>query len=125
MKNIHKFWKKVSICCALLLLLTACETRAHSVRYQISGSAKKIAISYINGTGATEQRDVSSGWATTYNVKTWQYVGVTVFNATLDGSVTCRLYVDGVLIQHAESVGGLKWASCGGLAGITGAKSAQ
>jgi hypothetical protein len=103
------------------VLLVACEQRTHTVRYEVGGSGARISVSYINGTGATEQRDLQGSWRQQYQAQTWAYMGVSVFNANSSGTIFCRMYVDNVLIQEAESVGGYKWASCNGLAGITGA----
>jgi predicted small secreted protein len=109
------------LCAALFcaaLLLSACETRMHRVRYEVDGTAETIAVSYINETGATEQRDVHGPWSAEYELDTWSFVGVSAFNATFEGTVACRLYVDGMLIQRADSEGGFKLASCNTLAGV-------
>jgi len=103
------------------LLLSACERRVHTVRYEVSGTAERIAISYQNDTGATEQRDVRGVWQLTLQVETGEYVGVSAFNPTLEGTVSCRVLVDGIVMQRATSEGGFKTASCGGLAGLTNA----
>jgi hypothetical protein len=105
----------------LLLLVGGCAPESHTVTYQVEGSAAKIAISYVNETGATEQRDLAGPWSASFTTTTWRYVGVSVFNPTLEGSVTCRLYVDSVLIQEATSTGAWKVASCGALAGVRAA----
>lgn len=113
--------RSVLCCLSLLVLMTACQSRTHTVRYEISGTPYKISISYVNGTGASEQRDVYGSWSVEYRVKTWSYTGISVFNPNASGTITCRMFVDGILVQEAESVGGYKWARCDGLAGITGA----
>ncbi len=101
-----------------LLLLAGCEQRTHTIRYEVSGTARTIAVSYVNRTGATEQRDVAGSWSTQHSSTTWSHVAVTAFNPTDKGTVSCKLYVDGKLIQQATSAGGFKWAHCGTLAGI-------
>lgn len=100
------------------LLLGGCAQTTHAVRYEVSGSASPIAISYINATGATEQRNVSGRWSVQYQVKTWTYISVSAFNPTPAGTIRCRVYVDGLLLQAGESIGGYKWVGCGGLASI-------
>jgi hypothetical protein len=103
----------------LILLLSGCATRSHSVLYRVDGDAERVAVSYTNETGATEQRDIVGSWSTSFAAPTWRYVGVTAFNPTLTGSVRCRLYIDGVLVQEARSTGAWKAAVCGALAGVT------
>ena len=105
----------------LLLLVGGCTVRSHTVTYQVMGSAERIAISYHNASGATEQRDITGHWSTSFTTTTWQHVSITAFNPTLAGSVTCRLVVDGVVIQEATSTGAWKVASCSTLAGVTAA----
>lgn len=102
-----------------VVLLAGCERREHKVRYEVRGTAADIAISYRNATGATEQRDVRAGWVMEFSVLTGSYVGVTAFNKTGGGTVICRLLVDGVVVQKAESVGGYKLVGCDQLAGLT------
>lgn len=101
-----------------LLLLGGCTPRSHTVTYRVEGSAATIAVSYVNSTGATEQRDVAGPWTTTFTTTSWRHVRVTAFNPTLTGTVACRLYVDGALVEAARSTGAWKLASCGALAGV-------
>jgi hypothetical protein len=103
----------------LALLLSGCDREMHSVRYEISGTPSTVSLSYENATGGSEQRDVHPPWTLSFQTLTWEHIGITVFNPNFSGSVTCRLYVDGRLIQEATSEGGFKWATCDGLAGVT------
>lgn len=111
---------QLALALAGALFLAGCEARSHTVTYQVGGSAPTVAVSYVNATGATEQRDVRGGWSASFTATTWAHVRVTAFNPTPGGSVSCRLYVDGVLVQAATSEGAWKLASCGALAGVTG-----
>lgn len=117
MQRLLAFWL------LLVLLISGCTVESHTVTYEVQGSAATIAISYSNASGATEQRDISANWSTSFTTTTWQHVHITAFNPTLSESVTCRLFVDGVLIQEASSTGTWKLASCGTLAGVTAATS--
>lgn len=108
------------ICATLLLLLTACEQETHTIRYEVSGSTSNAHLSYKNESGGTEQIEVIPPWSMDFTAQTWTHVAITAFNGRPSGTVSCRLFFDGELVQEAESVGGYKWAHCGGLAGIVG-----
>lgn len=101
----------------LALALAGCERRDHQVRYEVSGSAARMRVSYQNETGGGEQLDVRGVWTKSITVETWEYVSVTVVNATGAGGVGCRLYVDGRLVERASSSGGYTVARCDTLAG--------
>ncbi|NJN17666.1 MAG: hypothetical protein HC822_16020 [Oscillochloris sp.] len=107
----------LTILVLLLVLLSSCERRSHEVRYVVTGTATRIGVTYVNASGGQEQRDVTTGWDTRFTVETWERVVLTVFNKSTAGTVGCKLYVDGRLVQEAESEGGFTFARCAALAG--------
>lgn len=105
---------------SILLLLAGCgSNNNHHVRYEVSGTASRITINYTNASGVTEQKEVQGSWKADYWVKTWSFVTVNAFNPTASGKISCRMYIDDVLVQRSESEGGYQWATCSDLAGAT------
>lgn len=118
MKHVTFSWQTVLLCLGLVLSLAACERQNHTVRYEVGGTSTDVGLHYRNESGATEQRDVNPPWQFEFQALTGEYVTVSAFNKTLEGSVSCRIYVDGVLLEEGESVGGLKLVGCDGLIGL-------
>lgn len=98
-----------------LLLLAACEVRTVNVRYEVSGTAATINVTYRNATGAVEQRDVQGSWSYELQTKQGQLVTLRVTNRTASGTVACRVLVDGVVLKEGESEGAWKFVDCSGL----------
>ncbi|MEM8533892.1 MAG: MmpS family transport accessory protein, partial [Chloroflexota bacterium] len=96
----------ILICASLVLLLTACDQETHTIRYEVSGSTSNAHLSYQNESGGTEQVEVIPPWSMDFTAQTWSHVAITAFNGRASGTVSCRLFFDGELVQEAESVGG-------------------
>ncbi len=98
------------------LALTACEKTSHTVRYEVNGTARDVRVTYRNASGAIEeQASVPLPWSLEFTAETFDWLHVHVFNATLSGTVSCKVLIDGQVFREAESTGGLTTASCGGL----------
>lgn len=115
MRRSFLFWSLLAL---VLSLLTGCERRTHTVRYEVGGNAAQVALTYRNASGASEQRDDQPPWSIEFAAETGAYLAVTAFNKTNSGTVSCKLYVDGRLVQEASSEGGYKLARCSALAGL-------
>jgi hypothetical protein len=100
------------------MLLAGCAKTPHTVRYEVGGTAGTLALTYRNATGGTEQRDVAPPWSAEFQTQGVTPVSITAFNKTREGRVTCRVLVDGKVIQEATSEGGFKLVRCNGLAGV-------
>jgi uncharacterized lipoprotein YajG len=104
----------LSLLCALLLL-AACEVKTVNVRYEVSGTAATIGVTYRNATGAVEQRDVQGSWSYDFQAKQGALVTLRAANKTTVGTVRCRVLIDGVVFKEAESEGAWKFVDCSGL----------
>jgi len=98
------------------LALTACEETTHTVRYEVSGTARDVRVTYRNASGATEeQAGVPLPWSLEFTAETLDLLHVHAFNATLSGTVSCRVLIDDEVFKEATSTGAWTTASCGGL----------
>lgn len=90
----------------------------YSVKYEVSGSPVKegASLTYENETGNTEQKDVTMPWTETFTAAPGDFLYV---SAQIDGNgtITCKIYLDGVVWQEATSRGEFVIASCNGSAG--------
>lgn len=90
----------------------------YSVKYEVSGSPVKesASLTYENETGNTEQKDVTMPWTETFTAAPGDFLYV---SAQIDGNgtITCKIYLDGVVWQEATSRGEFVIASCSGSAG--------
>jgi hypothetical protein len=98
------------------LTLAACEKTTHTVRYEVSGTSRDARVTYVNASGATEeQASVPLPWNLEFTAETLDWLHVRVFNATLSGTVSCKVLIDGKVFKEATSSGAWTTASCGGL----------
>lgn len=98
-----------------VLMLTACQAYTYNVHYEISGTASTIRATYTNASGATEQRDVQGTWSLDLQARAGSFLILRAVNPTLEGTVRCRLLIDGQVFKEGESSGGLKFVDCSGI----------
>jgi hypothetical protein len=96
-------------------LVASCAMRTVSVRLEVSGTAARTGITYRNATGATEQRDVTAPWSYEFQAKTGDLLTLRAVNRTAEGTVKCRILIDGQLFKEGESTGPFKFVDCSGL----------
>jgi hypothetical protein len=112
MKNIH-VWFAITFAG---LMLAACQKTEHRVRYEVSGTAATVRLTYRNATGGDEQQtDVQLPWNMEFTAETLEWLHVRVTNTTTSGTVSCQILIDGEVFKQAESSGALTFASCSGL----------
>lgn len=111
---IQWLWK-ISLVLTVVMSLAACERQNHTVRYEIGGTADNIAITYRNATNATETANVNPPWTLEFQVQTFTQVSLVAQNLTQDGSVSCRIIVDGRVVSEGESPGAFKRVRCNSL----------
>jgi hypothetical protein len=98
-----------------LALLAACQVKTVNVRYEVGGTAATIAVTYRNATGATEQRDVQGTWSYEFQAKQGEVIVLRAANKTTEGTVTCRVLVDGQVFKEGQSEGAWKFVDCSGI----------
>jgi hypothetical protein len=107
--------------CVLLLPLTGCaraqprESAGRTVRYEVTGTARMIAITYQNNTGGTNQIDATVPWFLELNVQPGSFISVAARNKGNTGTLMCRILVDGKVFKSAESSGAYKLCICSGI----------
>ncbi len=91
---------------------------AAQVRYELSGTGGAVDITITNATGATEQKTVTLPWSLNFPAKAGTFVYLSAQNGGLSSaSTTCKILVDGVVIQEATASGEYKIAGCSGAVG--------
>ena len=98
-----------------MLLLAGCQVKTVNVRYEIGGSAATIAATYRNATGAIEQRDVQGSWSYDLQAPQGTILTLRAANKTAQGTVSCRILIDGQVFKEGESSGPFKIVDCSGI----------
>jgi len=108
---------------SLFIILSACFTLACSnpfdasisVRYEVTGSAGSVDISFDNGEGGISQMaNVSLPWSYTLSADPGDYVYLYAKNREETGTVTVTIYSDGEVFKRATSQGGFVVVSVSG-----------
>ncbi len=97
------------------LLLAGCEAKTVNVRYEVSGTAAIIAVTYRNATGALEQRDIQGPWSYELQAQQGTILTLRAVNKTAEGTVKCRVLIDGQVFKEGESSGPFKIVDCTGM----------
>lgn len=92
-------------------------SRTYSVKYEITGSAASVSITMNNSQGGTQQLDHLLPFAVTYTFDPGDFAYISAQNNGEYGSVTCRIWVDGVKWKESTSSGAYKIADCSGFIG--------
>lgn len=94
------------------------QATTYQVKYEITGNPKKesASLTYENETGNTEQKDVTMPWTEEFTASKGDFL---YLSAQLDGngSITCKIYLNGIVWQEATSQGEFVIASCSGSVG--------
>jgi hypothetical protein len=91
---------------ATVAILAGCDTTSlgtggggggsHEIKYEITGSASSVDVTYQNENGDTSQEsDVPVPWTKTFAGKDGQFVYISGQNKGESGDTTCIVYVDG------------------------------
>jgi hypothetical protein len=94
---------------------TAPRGAAHRIEYRVSGSLTRTTVTYTNTTGGTEQFDTRLPWRRTFVMENVTYVYVGALSAGETGTLTCQIYLDGVVWKESTSSGTGAMVTCGGV----------
>ncbi len=101
-----------------LLLLLACSNPFDSsidVRYEVTGSAKTVNITYENDSGGISQvTNVPLPWSISFSGDLEDYVYLSAQNQEETGSVTVTIFKNGDVFKRATSEGSFVIASVSG-----------
>ena len=82
----------------------------HLVKYRVEAD-NGASLTYM-AHGSTEQREVPRSGSLRFVALPGEFLYVSAQNMGESGEVTCRIYVDGELVQDATSEGAYSIASC-------------
>ena len=109
--------KKIFVVIPLLMLL-ACSNPFDSsidVRYEVTGSAETVNITYENDSGGISQvTNVPLPWSITFSGDLEDYVYLSAQNQGETGSVTVTIFKNGDVFKRATSEGSFVIASVSG-----------
>jgi hypothetical protein len=102
-----------------LLIFSACglfETdNSVSVKYDVTGSAQTVFITYENQDGGTSQRDdVELPWSTSFQSEKGAFVYISAQNLDDTGDVTVTIFRDGKNFKSSSSSGAYVIATASG-----------
>ena len=108
--------KKLILIVALLLI--ACSNPFDSsitVKYEVTGSAELVNVTYQNNNGGISQiTDVVLPWSMTFSGNPEDYVYLSAQNQGETGSITVTIYKDNDIFKSATSSGSYVVASVSG-----------
>lgn len=85
------------------------------LRYEVTGSAELVNITYENLNGGISQLSaIPLPWSVTLSADPGDYVYLSAYNRGESGSVTVTIYEDGSVFKRASSEGAHVTASVGG-----------
>ena len=94
----------------IIMLLSSCRYASKTddvriVKYEITGTARRISITLVNERGETETfNHIEMPWERDIYIKKG-YVYLSVQNERHHGSVTARIWVDGKIVKESTSSG--------------------
>jgi hypothetical protein len=78
----------------------------HAVRYEVTGSADCVSMTYTNASGGTSQEaDMAVPWSESFTAEDGEFLYISAQNKTEYGSVTVTIYVDNVPVETSTSSG--------------------
>lgn len=88
----------------------------HTVTYQIGGTGRsRVDLTYRNASGNSQQETINVPWSIEFQAPAGQFVYLSGQLAVKGKStVTCKILVDGQVVEEAESEGEYVIASCSG-----------
>ena len=85
------------------------------VKYEVTGTATTVDITMENSSGGTSQfSDVAVPWSTYFTSKSGAFVYISAQNQASSGSVTVRIYKDGIVFKESTSSGAYVIATASG-----------
>ncbi len=100
---------KVFCSILFLCLVLACSNpfdTSIDIRYEVSGSAELVNVTYENGSGGISQiTNVALPWSHNFSSEPGEYVYLYAQNQGETGSITVTIYKDGEVFRRATSEG--------------------
>lgn len=91
---------------------------AHDVKYEVTGSASRVSMTYKNAEGGTEQKEWIVPYTKEFKMKNGDFVYIAAQSVgTGFAEVTCTIYVDGKKFKTSTSSGEFVIATCNGMIG--------
>lgn len=87
-----------------------------TITYEITGTASRVSVTLSNAQGGTEQGEYYLPFRQEFKIGYGDFVYISAQNMGEQGSVTCRIYVDGVEVRESTSSGAYVIATCRGTA---------
>lgn len=86
------------------------------IEYRVTGTASRVSLTYQNGSGGTEQKDVALPFNTSFTTASGSFLYLSAQNNGDRGTVICTISVDGAVFKTSTSDGAYKIAGCSGSA---------
>ena len=91
---------------ALFSFLGNREDPVHTIRYEVTGTARSVSITLATPTGGTEQAaNRAVPLSVSFTAEPGDFLYISAQNDRERGEVTCSIYKDGVLVERSTSVG--------------------
>jgi len=92
---------------------------SYSIKYEVGGNGtNRASLTYENQSSNTEQKsDAALPWSKSFTAESSQFLYVSAQNEKDSGTIWCKIYQDGKVIEQAESAGAYVIATCSGSAG--------
>ena len=90
---------------------------SHTVVYEIRGTADSGLVTWMNAQGGIEQEQARIPFSKTYQMQYGDILSISVQNSEVEGTVICRIKVDGAVVKQSESSGAYVIAMCSGVVG--------
>lgn len=87
------------------------------VNYSVEGTARAVSITLQNSHGGTEQGDYKLPFSENLTMQAGSFAYISAQNLGERGSVTVKIFIDGILWKEASSSGAYKIASTSGIVG--------
>lgn len=100
------------------LILSSCSLFKHDIKYEVTGTAASVSLTYENASGGTSQTSGTAlPWVYTFSAKSGDFLYVSAQNDGATGSVTAAVYENDSVVQTSTSSGAYVIATASGSAG--------
>ena len=97
---------KYILLCIISLFLFSCESLVKEVKYEITGDAHSVSLTYANASEGTEQRsNIALPGTITFKSRPGNFLYMSAQNQGESGCVTVKIYVDGKVFKKSTSCG--------------------
>ena len=82
------------------------------IEYRVTGTAERVAISYLNDIGAEEQRELAPPWTFGFRARVGRQLSLSVRRLSDAGTVSCAITADRLELTAATGGEGRAEAAC-------------